>query len=140
MKIVVGVDGSQESLRAVAWCAQYGVALGAEIIAVHAIELPVYPSTVGAFAVPLFSPADHDRLQVVVITEWCDQLTRAKVPFRSVLSAGYPANLIRATAEAEGADLVVVGRRGLGGFAALVLGSTSHQLSHHLDRPLVIVP
>ena len=40
----------------------------------------------------------------------------------------------------EDADLVVVGRRGLGGFAELLLGSTSHQLSQHLGRPLLIVP
>ena len=38
------------------------------------------------------------------------------------------------------ADLVVTGKRGRGGFAELLLGSTSHVLSHHLDRPLVIVP
>ena len=31
-------------------------------------------------------------------------------------------------------------RRGRGGFAELLLGSTSHQLTHHVDRPLVIVP
>jgi nucleotide-binding universal stress UspA family protein len=43
-------------------------------------------------------------------------------------------------ARSEGAELVVTGRHGRGGFAELVLGSTSHELSHHLDRPLVIVP
>jgi nucleotide-binding universal stress UspA family protein len=43
-------------------------------------------------------------------------------------------------ARTEGAELVVTGRRGRGGFAELLLGSTSHQLTHHVDRPLVIVP
>ena len=43
-------------------------------------------------------------------------------------------------AKTEKADLVVTGKRGRGGFAELILGSTSHVLSHHLDRPLVIVP
>ena len=44
------------------------------------------------------------------------------------------------TADDESADLVVTGRRGRGGFAELVLGSTSYSLVHHLNRPLTIVP
>jgi nucleotide-binding universal stress UspA family protein len=43
-------------------------------------------------------------------------------------------------AKAEQAELVVIGRRGRGGFAELFLGSTSHALTHHLDRPLLSVP
>jgi nucleotide-binding universal stress UspA family protein len=140
MKIVVGTDGSDASLRAVAWCAKYAGRLGAEVIAVHAIELPVYPSATGLFPAPAYSPEDHDKLRRVLEEQWCGALASAKVAFRSVLAEGYPANLIRETAEAEDADLVVVGRRGLGGFKELVLGSVSHQLSHHVDRPLVIIP
>jgi Universal stress protein UspA and related nucleotide-binding proteins len=140
MKIVVGVDGSEHSLRAVAWCAKYAGALGAEVIALHAIVLPVYPSTVGFFALPDYTPEDRKKLRAVLVDQWCEPLTRAKVPFRAVLADGYPTNVVRETAEREDADLVVVGRRGLGGFTELLLGSTSHSLSHHLDRPLVVVP
>src|SRR4051794_533829 len=41
-RIVVGVDGSDHSLRAVKWCAEYAQLLDAEVIAVHAIDMPVY--------------------------------------------------------------------------------------------------
>jgi nucleotide-binding universal stress UspA family protein len=140
MKIVVGIDGSEHSLRAVGWCARYAGALGAEVLAVHAIEVPVYPSVLGYYPPPLFSPADRERLAEVLVEQWCEPLRRAKVPFRSLVTEGYPSSLIREMVEKEDADLVVVGRRGLGGFAELVLGSTSRQLSHHLDRPIVIVP
>ena len=140
MKIVVGVDGSDESLRAVAWCATYAKALGAEVIAVHAIELPIYPSTAGFFPMPVYEPPDREKLEQLMIEQWCAALKAAGVPVRPVVTEGYPANVIRETADAQDADLVVVGRRGLGGFTELVLGSTSHHLAHHLSRPIVIVP
>ena len=139
MKIVVGVDGSEVSLRAVAWCAKYAGALGAEVIAVHAVELPVYPSTVGFIPMPVYMPADREKLEKVLVDEWSEPLARANVPFRTVLEEGNPTEVIRETAEAEDADLVVVGRRGLGGFGELLLGSTSHALSHHLKRPILIL-
>lgn len=140
MKIVVGVDGSKESFRAIAWCAKYAGSLGAEVIAVHAVELPVYPSSAGFFPMPVFVPPDTEKLAKLLTEEWCEPLTREQVPFRAVVVEGYPAGVVEQTAESEKADLVVVGRRGLGGFTELLLGSTSHYLSHHLARPLVIVP
>ena len=72
--------------------------------------------------------------------DWCAPLTKAHVAFRTVVTDGSPAAAIIAVAQHEQADLVVTGRRGLGGFKELLLGSTSHELSHHLDCPLVIVP
>jgi len=141
MKIIVGVDGSAHSARAVEWCATYAAALEAEVVAVHSIEIPVYAAS-GFGAVPLPMPTEPDReaLREVVEREWCAPLAKAKVPFRVVVTDGSPAPSIMSIAEHEDADLVVTGRRGRGGFAELLLGSTSHQLSHHLNRPLVIVP
>jgi nucleotide-binding universal stress UspA family protein len=140
MKIVVAVDGSEHSLRAVGWCAKFAGKLGAEVIVVHAIELPAYPQGVGLFAMPIYSPADREKLRGVLVEQWCEPLARVKVSFKPVLTEGYPSNVICSVADAENADLVVVGRRGRGGFAELMLGSTSHQLAHHVGRPLVIVP
>jgi nucleotide-binding universal stress UspA family protein len=140
-KLLVGVDGSDASKRAVEWCAEHAAQLDAEVVAVHAIDLPVLVAPMGSgFSLPEFKPADRDELQRIVTEEWCAPLTAASVAFRVVLKDSEPALAIIQAAKTENADLVVTGRRGRGGFAELLLGSTSHALSHHLHRPLLIVP
>jgi nucleotide-binding universal stress UspA family protein len=139
--IVVGVDGSDSSRRAVEWCATQARALGAEVVAVHAVEMPVYAVPTMAYVpVPPMSEEARDELLAVARDEWCSPLAQAGVAFRVVLQEGTPAVVIMETAKQEDAAFVVTGRRGRGGFAELLLGSTSHTLTHHLDRPLVIVP
>ncbi len=145
MKIIVGVDGSGPSTRAVEWCATYGKALDAEVIAVFALDFPVTAESGFGFApipipVPMPTEAEQQQLHEQIVGEWCAAMTKAGVKFRAVITDGEPASAIIAFAEREDADLVVTGRRGRGGFSELLLGSTSHHLSHHLDRPLVIVP
>jgi nucleotide-binding universal stress UspA family protein len=140
MKMLVGVDGSESSQRAVAWCAEHATALDASVIAVHAIEVPVHALMPDAYAPPVYAEVDRENIREVLRERWCSQLNAANVSFEAKVIEGYPAEVIIEAARGEQADLVVVGRRGLGGFKKMLLGSTSNHLSHHLDRPLVIVP
>lgn len=141
MKIVVGVDGSEPAGRAVEWCAKYSGVLDAEVIVVHAIDMPVFASLIpGSFPVVQLAPQDLDELRERITRVWCAPLAKANVPFRVELMGIGPAPAIIESAKTEQADLVVAGRRGGGGFAELVLGSTSRALTHHLDFPLVLVP
>jgi nucleotide-binding universal stress UspA family protein len=141
MKIVVGIDGSEAAARAVEWCATYAPALGAKVVVVHAVEMPIFTAPgVGFMPVPTLSEDDRAQIRDVARSQWCAALTKADVPFDVHIEDGPAATVIMEKARTENADLVVTGRRGRGGFAELVLGSTSHQLSHHLDRPIVIVP
>jgi nucleotide-binding universal stress UspA family protein len=114
--------------------------LGASVLAVHAVEAPVYPWLPESLVPPLYADVDREKIREELRDQWCKQLQDADVSFAAEVIDGYPANVIIETAQREKADLVVVGRRGLGGFAKLVLGSTTRRLSSHLDRPLVIVP
>ncbi len=66
-------------------------------------------------------------------------LAQAGVHYRAETIEGGPKALID-LADADDADAIVVGRRGRGGFAELVLGSFSHHLVHHSRRPVVVVP
>lgn len=142
MKVIVGVDGSAPAEHAVEWCAKYGGALDAEVVVVYAFEAPSYDSVLMRhyFPIPLFTEEDRERLREHVDRDWCSALDAASVPHRVEVLEGQPAKMILETAEAEDADLVVIGRRGLGRVAERLLGSTSYQLAHHIDRPLVIIP
>jgi nucleotide-binding universal stress UspA family protein len=139
--IVIGVDGSDPSRRAVDWCAAHARAFDAEVVAVHALEVPTY---VGAGPPYIWltsaTPEQREAWRDLAERDWCKPLADAGVPFRVAVRDGDPASALMEAAENEDAALVVVGRRGRGGFKKLLLGSTSHHLSHHLDRPIVIVP
>ena len=139
--IVIGVDGSEPAHRAVEWCATYAARTGVTVVAVHAIEMPVYGSSMSPY-VPIPYPTPEQRLELedVVARDWCKPLADAGVPFRVVLTEGPAARSISDAAAREDAGLVVVGRRGRNAFTEFLLGSTSRSLSHHVTRPLVIVP
>jgi nucleotide-binding universal stress UspA family protein len=139
-KIVVGVDGSEHSGRAVEWCARHASALQAEVVAVHASEIPFYFQPEAIVPFPTLTPKQRAEITDIVNRDWCKPLADGGIRYRALLVDGSPANAIMEAARIEGAELIVVGRRGRGGFAELVLGSTSHQLTHHADRALVIVP
>jgi nucleotide-binding universal stress UspA family protein len=56
------------------------------------------------------------------------------------VSDGSPVLALLQAATDAAADLIVVGRRGSGGFPGLLLGSTSHELTAHAHLPVVVVP
>jgi nucleotide-binding universal stress UspA family protein len=139
--IVVGVDGSDPSARAVNWCADLAARVGAKVVVVHVLDLPVYPEQPpSGMSRPTLSPAERDELRDFIAREWCKPLADAGIEHRIALMGGHPPDALMDAARDQNADLVVTGRRGRGGFAELLLGSTSHKLTHQCDRPLVIVP
>ena len=141
--IVVGADGSHESHRAIMWTANQATLSDARVVVVHSIDIPVY-SGYGEFATAMvprgLTESQREEVRKEVHENWAAPLTEADVEFNVALIDGTPSAAIRAAADKENADLIVVGSRGRGGFAELVLGSTSHQLAHHAGRPLVIIP
>jgi len=138
--MVVGIDGSPGAATALAWAIEYAPLIDAEVVVVHSMDVSMAlpPPTVGA------SPfVVDDALRAGMrdaLHEWCAPLREAKVPYRAELYEGNAVGAITQLAERESADLIVVGRRGHGGFSELVLGSVPHSLSHHATIPVVIVP
>lgn len=135
-RILVAVDGSDNSAGAVRWAAALAGLVDAEIIAVHAIGL-LEGMDHGD------PPADsngRDEIRRRFETTWCAPLDDAGLRDRRILTDGNPVSVVLSVAEDEGVDLVVVGSRGLGGYPELLLGSTSTQVAQRSTRPVVIVP
>lgn len=138
-KIVVGVDNSPGARRALEWALDEAALRDATVVAVHAWQLPYVLSTpLGVVSVPVDEDATAEaeaELAAVI-----DEVAAAHpgTPVERQVVLGSPA----AALIEEGADaqLIVVGSRGRGGFAGLLLGSVSHQLAHHAPCPVVIVP
>ena len=103
---------------------------------VHALGL--LHRTTGGETVP--SDTHREEIRAELEQSWCAPLRDAGVSYRAELLEGNPVTAILGVAEDVGADVIVVGSRGVGGFPELLLGSTSTQLAQHSRRPVVIVP
>jgi len=140
-RIVVATDGSKPAQRAVVWSAELATSLDAEIIAVHAVGTTYHPAQMAS---SMYVPADYEailkKVNETLSAEWCQPLRDAHVRFRCLVRDGAPAEMILRTALDEGADLIVMGSRGHGGFAELLMGSVAHQVSHHARVPVVVIP
>lgn len=133
-RVVVGVDGSEQSKLALAWGARVAMATGAEIDAVTAWHVPVAASW--AYMIPEWNPKAESAK--------CLQDTVAEVfpagrpvGLRLLVRHGLAAKVL--LDESQGATMLVVGRRGHGGFTGLLLGSVSAACTEHATCPVLVV-
>jgi nucleotide-binding universal stress UspA family protein len=138
--IVVGVDGSEGGAAALEFAAEEAALRKTRLRIVSAWEVPV--TTYGAGAAPALDPAmlDAFRNRAEHIAEESVATAKKQQPSLEVEAltvTGQAADAI--LAQAADADLIVVGRRGLGGFRSLLLGSVSQQVVHHAGCPVVVV-
>ncbi|WP_225829940.1 universal stress protein [Streptomyces sp. NK08204] len=134
-RVVVGLDGSPSSYDALRWAVRYAGLVGGVVEAIAVWELPgMYAWS--APAVDMDMDLDETRQQLQ--RELTDVLgADAAGSVRTHVVHGNPADvLLRA---AQGAEALVVGCRGRGGFARALLGSVSQHVSQHADCPVVIV-
>lgn len=136
--IVVGVDGSPQSAAALEWAIGLARATHAEVVAVHALYLPIYAGSGYEAALPVDEDWRREQ-EKIFVTEWCAPLRKSGVSYGTIFRDGQPASVIAEVADSYEADLIVVGRRGRGQVAELLLGSVSQDLTHHSLRPVLVV-
>ncbi|MDT3725808.1 universal stress protein [Streptomyces sp. DSM 41972] len=138
-RIVVGVDGSPSSLEALRRAARQAALTGGTVLALTSWDYPQYHGALG-WLPP--SSGDEEALEARAREDLtrCVEETLGAHPSVDVLEEvryGTPASvLLRAAREAS---LLVVGSRGLGGFAGLLLGSVAQHCAQHAACPVVVV-
>jgi nucleotide-binding universal stress UspA family protein len=139
-RIVVGVDGSGGSADALQWAIDLATGMDAEVIAVHAHDLPRYvPRAAGAPYVPELENWERAARQEFEL-RWCAPLAASHLRHRTVFEIGAPGEVLLLEAERVGADLIVTGRRGRSELVELLAGSVSQRLVHRAHCPIVVVP
>ena len=134
-RVVVGVDGSDQSKDALRWATQLAPALHADIEAVISWE---FPASYGwALAYPDGWRPDLDAAKVLeeTVDEVCGHERPAGLK-TTVREGGASRELL---AVSKGADMLIVGSRGHGGFTGLLLGSVSAACAEHAPCPVLVV-
>lgn len=137
-RILVAVDGSEHSLKAVRYACAMGPPLGAEVVLLHVVPMLVsatpYHDTV----------SDQPFLSLQKVGE--DILSRAKTVARDcsceaidMITHGDPAAKIIDIAKERDVDIIVLGSRGLSGIRRLFVGSISDKVASHAHCPVMIV-
>jgi nucleotide-binding universal stress UspA family protein len=137
--VVVGVDGSAESVAALKWAARYQAATGSTVQAVLSWH---FPAAAGPAPVGVAPKQISDEVRANMLANLTKAITEAygsPAPERveSKVEYGHPAQLL--VDASEHADLLVVGHRGHGAFTGMLIGSVSIHCVTHAHCPVVVV-
>ncbi len=133
--IVLAVDGSEPSNRAVDFAANLAKESGGRILAVHVNELMA-----GRGAGPVHVTEDEIQAQLRdQVKQLNDDGIKAELQVTSTVTGG-PAHVIGAAAANEAADVIVTGSRGHTALAGIFLGSVAQRLLHVAPCPVLVVP
>jgi nucleotide-binding universal stress UspA family protein len=136
--IVVGVDGSPGSRKALAWAAAEAADHGSELVVVNVWEHTLMPPSGSVSVSERYVPDESQRTADELIQVIKEELgEKPAVLVQPRVMQGRPAKVL--IEESADADMLVVGPRGHGGFAGLVLGSVSQHVAAYAKCPVTVV-
>lgn len=134
-RVVVGIDGSEQAERALHRAVEEARLRGADLTVVHVVSLPFN------LADPILMPRPTEdelrSLGLELIDKALGDLAVDDLDVERIALVGHAAHQL--CEAAQGADLLVVGSRGLGGFRGLLVGSVTHQVVGHARCPILVV-
>lgn len=132
-RILVGVDGSVESQKALGLAMRLAGRLNAQIILANAVS----PAAISARRLPGYASWQ------AAARDWGERLVRAEAerlerPCETVVRLERPSSMLCSVAEERDVDLIVVGHRGRGAAARILLGSVADEVLRHSLRPVLV--
>jgi nucleotide-binding universal stress UspA family protein len=133
-RVVVGIDGSDTSLSALEFAFRAAAQRGLGLTALRSLELPlpVHPSVMDGL-----EEAEEAERQLLAEALEDQHQKFPEVEVHSTVVRTHPGHAL--VVESNGAELVVVGSRGRGGFKGMLLGSVSQAVLHHAECPVAVV-
>ena len=139
-RIVLGVVGSDGSIQAARVAGRLTADLGAELTAVHVRHVAPMAWSPAPVAVTNDPEETHVTIEELARKRTAQALDPLDIPWTFQVRAGDPAAELEQAAAEQRADLIVVGSQGQTVVHRLLLGSVSTQLTHHAQRPVMVVP
>jgi len=137
-KILVPVDGSDNSYRALDAALFFSDKLGSKVAAVHVMEdIPVLHIQSEKLLRELLE--DYKNREQLILTKSSEIARKKGLAIDTILLRGNPSSIILDFCEKEKYDVIVLGSRGLGKFKELILGSVSNKIVHHSRSPVVLI-
>ena len=134
-KILVPVDGSKYSKKAIQYASDLSTAFDAEIVLVYVVEK----------SIPVNLLDQKEYLKILrkfgekTLKNEMNILSKRQIDAKTILAEGNIINEINKTAKKEKCDLVIVGNKGLGAVGRMLLGSVSNKLAQSSVCPILIV-
>jgi nucleotide-binding universal stress UspA family protein len=134
--IIVALDGSAHSLKALEYARELAEKHGSKLILLHA-----YRATSDLRETEGYKQLVAKRKQAgeAIIEDACRRLGPVSFELEKDLLEGPAATAIVSAVAAQGADLVVMGTRGMGTFKGLLFGTVSTKVTHHAPCPVLVV-
>lgn len=134
--VIVGVDGAQDSVRALEWAAEYARAFDAPL---HVLAAYDVPTVLGPYAMAGWeSPTKLEEAARSMLTDTVRDTLGENARVEEQVLRGHAAEAL--VKVSKGARLVVVGSRGRGGFTGMLLGSVSQHVVAHARCPVIVMP
>ena len=137
-KVLLASDGSEEALAAARSAAILAKKFDASLTILN-VYAPASQALPASSAPGLNADARREQAQDVIVGETGRTVDQAGVHYVARKEIGHPAETIIGVAEEDGADLIVLGSRGLGDVKRFLLGSVADRVAHHAHCPVLIV-
>lgn len=137
-KIMVPLDGSEESAKAFVLGLDMAKRYHSKLVLVHVVDMNEKMTALDRVTMSGYVPTEIMEEGYKLLSEFARQVP-TDIPLDTVVRIGAPPQTLLAIEEELGADLIVMGSRGLGAVRSIVMGSVSQYILHHARVMVTIV-